>query len=63
MKLKTEYDDPDQTLVTVKSGENEYRVCIRPEGRNLCTCPFGYIHKFNPGRKCKHEESVLEAIE
>jgi len=63
MKLKTEYDDPDETLVTVKSGQKKYRVCIRPSGRNHCTCPFGYVHKFNEDKKCKHEKQVLEAIE
>jgi len=59
MKLKTEYNDPDQTLVTVKSNGSEYRVCIRPNGRNVCTCPYGYYSKFNEDKKCKHEKKVL----
>lgn len=49
-------------LFTVISGDNSYRVCLRESGGNRCTCPYGYIARNSPGKRCKHEKVCLEKV-
>lgn len=65
IEIQKEYfsEQDQEYLFTVQSGDNTYRVCIRVNGRNICTCKYGYIHRFNEEKKCKHEEKCLEMVE
>lgn len=64
LKIQLEYysERDGEYLFTVKSGDNSYRVCLREDGGNRCTCPYGYIARNSPGKRCKHEEACLEKV-
>lgn len=49
-------------LLTVKVGDEDYRVCLRDQGRNNCTCTYAYVHRFDDREKCVHELACLKWV-
>lgn len=49
-------------LLTVTVGSDTYRVCLRDQDRNNCTCKYAYIHRFDDRKKCVHELACLKWV-
>jgi len=59
-EAKNRYES--EYLLSVTVGPDEYRVCLRDQDRNNCTCTYAYIHRFDDRKKCVHELAALKWV-